>query len=67
MPYDHRFAIVMAASTDIGAGTRETCTDNGFDLVVAADGMRIEQAARNLGLPKKMLRRLQADRSTLEE
>ena len=41
-------ALVTGASTGIGYELAKICAENGFDLVVAADEPKIEDAARDL-------------------
>ena len=44
-------ALVTGASTGIGYELAKICAENGFDLVVAADEPKIEDAARDLRRP----------------
>jgi short-subunit dehydrogenase len=43
-----QLAVVTGASTGIGFELARCCAENGFDLIVAADEPRIEEAAREL-------------------
>jgi len=43
-----KFAIVTGASTGIGFELAKQCLENGFDVLIAADGPDIEQAAERL-------------------
>jgi short-subunit dehydrogenase len=44
----HPLALVTGASTGIGYELAKCCAQNGFDLVIAADEARIDEAAREL-------------------
>ena len=59
-------ALVTGASTGIGYELAKTCAENGFDLVVAADEPKIEDAARDLRKLGATVEAVQADLATLE-
>jgi short-subunit dehydrogenase len=56
-------ALVTGASTGIGYELAKTCAENCFDLVVAADEPKIEDAARDF---RKLGATVEADLATLE-
>jgi len=57
-------AIVTGASSGIGFELAKRCVAEGFDLLVAADDPRIEEAARTLGQAGGSVAALQVDLST---
>jgi short-subunit dehydrogenase len=57
-------AIVTGASTGIGRELAKCCAQNGFDLIVAADEPRIEQAATELRALGVQVEAVQADLAT---
>lgn len=59
-------AIVTGASTGIGFELAKKCATEGFDLVVAADDPRIDEAARTLGTIGGRVEALQVDLSTVQ-
>ena len=59
-------ALVTGASTGIGYELAKICAENGFDLVVAADEPKIEDAARDLRKLGATVEAVQADLATLE-
>ncbi len=59
-------AIVTGASSGIGFELARKCAAEGFDLMVAADDPRIEEAARSLGQAGGSVEALQVDLSTPE-
>jgi uncharacterized protein len=59
-------ALVTGASTGIGYELAKTCAENGFDLVVAADEPKIEDAARDFRKLGATVEAVQADLATLE-
>ncbi len=59
-------ALVTGASTGIGYELAKTCAENGFDLVVAADEPKIEDAAREFRKLGATVEAVQADLATLE-
>lgn len=59
-------AIVTGASSGIGFELARRCAAEGFDLMVAADDPRIEEAARSLGQAGGSVEALQVDLSTPE-
>jgi uncharacterized protein len=61
-----KLALVTGASTGIGLELARLCAQNDFDLVIAADEPRIENAARELRLSGVECTPVQADLSTLE-
>ncbi len=60
------FAIVTGASAGIGLELARTCAKNGFDLLIAADGADIEQAAHTLQSEGAKVEAVQADLSGSE-
>src|SRR5436309_3294868 len=58
-------ALVTGASTGIGYELAKICAENGFDLVVAADEPKIEDAARDLRKLGATVEAVQADLATL--
>jgi uncharacterized protein len=60
------FALVTGASTGIGYELAKTCSENGFDLLIAADEPKIEEAARELRQLGAKVAAVQADLATLE-
>jgi short-subunit dehydrogenase len=59
-------ALVTGASTGIGYELAKTCAENGFDLVVAADEPKIENAARDFRKLGATVEAVEADLATLE-
>lgn len=59
-------AIVTGASSGIGFELARKCAAEGFDLMIAADDPRIEEAARSLGQAGGSVEALQVDLSTPE-
>src|SRR5438270_11170131 len=59
-------ALVTCASTGIGYELAKICAENGFDLVVAADEPKIQDAARDLRKLGATAEAGQADLATLE-
>jgi short-subunit dehydrogenase len=59
-------ALVTGASTGIGYELAKTCAENGFDLVVAADEPKIEEAARDFRKLGAAVEAVEADLATLE-
>jgi short-subunit dehydrogenase len=59
-------AVVTGASTGIGLELAKCCTKNGFDLLIAADEPRIEDAAQVLKSLGAAVETVQADLSTTE-
>ncbi len=59
-------AIVTGASSGIGFELAKRCATEGFDLMVAADDPRIDEAARTLGQAGGSVESLQVDLSTPE-
>lgn len=66
MPDRNGFAVVTGASTGIGLELARCCTRNGFDLLIAADEPRIEQAAAELRQDGVEVRAIQVDLATEE-
>jgi short-subunit dehydrogenase len=67
MAEDHRpLAIVTGASTGIGYELAKCCVENGFDLVVAADEARIDEAAADFRRMGATVEAVQADLATIE-
>jgi len=60
------FAIVTGASTGIGLELAKRCANDGYDLLIAADGPEIEQAAASLRAGGTRVEALQADLATTE-
>src|SRR6201994_579727 len=58
--------LVTGASTGIGYELAKTCAENGFDLVVAADEPKIEEAARDFRKLGATVEAVEADLATLE-
>ncbi len=58
-----KFAIVTGASSGIGFELARQCQQNGFDVLIAADGPDIEQAASRLGQDGAGVQAVQADLS----
>jgi short-subunit dehydrogenase len=62
-----KLALVTGASTGIGYFLAQECAKHGYDLIVAADEPRIEQAAAELRhLTGVTVRAVQADLATIE-
>src|SRR3954466_12968064 len=59
-------AVVTGASAGIGYELAKICAQNGFDLVVAADEPKIEDAAREFRRLSATVEAVQADLATLE-
>lgn len=59
-------AVVTGASTGIGYELAKCCAKNGFDLLVAADEFRINEAVENLKTSGAAVEGLEADLSTIE-
>lgn len=59
-------AVVTGASTGIGYELAEECARNGFDLIVAADESRIEEAAQRLRQLGAAVDVVEADLATTE-
>lgn len=66
MNSNRQFAIVTGASTGIGLELAKLCAKDGFDLLIAADEPRIEQAAEELRASGAQVDTVQADLATLE-
>ena len=66
MPADRPFAIVTGASTGIGLELARRCAEEGFDLLIAADEPRIEQAASEIRASGVSVEAVQADLATQE-
>lgn len=64
--YARPLALVTGASTGIGYELAKTCTENGFDLVIAADEPKIEQAAQDFRKLGAQVDAVEADLATLE-
>lgn len=62
----HKLALVTGASTGIGYFLAEECAQHGYDLIVAADEPRIEQAARELRLKGVDVCAVEADLATAQ-
>jgi short-subunit dehydrogenase len=64
---EHRpVAIVTGASTGIGYELAKCCAENGFDLVIAADEPRINEAAQDLRRLGATVEAVEADLATTE-
>lgn len=61
-----KLAVVTGASTGIGYFLAEECAKHGYDLIIAADEPRIEQAAKDLRVNGVDVRAVEADLATLE-
>jgi uncharacterized protein len=61
-----KLALVTGASTGIGYFLAQECANHGYDLVVAADEARIEQAAEALRRTGVDVRAVEVDLSTVE-
>jgi short-subunit dehydrogenase len=59
-------AVVTGASTGIGYELAKCCAKNGFDLLIAADEPRIEEAAKSLKVGETSVEAVQTDLSTIE-
>ncbi|UEM25337.1 SDR family NAD(P)-dependent oxidoreductase (plasmid) [Skermanella mucosa] len=59
-------AVVTGASTGIGYELAEECVRNGFDLIVAADEPRINEAAQKLRQMGAAVDAVEADLATIE-
>lgn len=59
-------AVVTGASSGIGFELAKRCAAEGFDLVIAADDPRIEEAARSLALVGGTVHAVQVDLATCE-
>jgi short-subunit dehydrogenase len=62
-----QLAVVTGASTGIGFELAKCCAENGFDLVVAADEPKIEEAAAELRKLGATVTAVQADLARIEE
>jgi short-subunit dehydrogenase len=60
-----QLAVVTGASVGIGYYLADEAAKHGFDLVIAADEARIEQAAKEFGLRGAAVQAVQADLSTM--
>lgn len=61
-----KLAVVTGASTGIGYELAKICARNGFDLIIAADEPKIEEAARELAGLGVSATPVQADLATLD-
>jgi uncharacterized protein len=61
-----KLALVTGASTGIGYFLAQECATHGYDLIVAADEARIEQAAEELRHTGVDVRAVEADLATME-
>ena len=61
-----KLAIVTGASTGIGYFLAHECAMHGYDLIVAADEARIEEAAAELGQTGVAVRAVEVDLATTE-
>src|SRR5215207_1912139 len=59
-------AVVTGASAGIGYELAKLCAENGYDLVIAADQAKIQDAARNLRAHGVQVEALETDLATLE-
>jgi NAD(P)-dependent dehydrogenase (short-subunit alcohol dehydrogenase family) len=59
-------AIVTGASAGIGYELARICAENGFDLVIAADQPKIQDAARDIRALGVGVEAVEADLATLE-
>ena len=59
-------AVVTGASSGIGRELAALCAKNGFDLVVAADGPTLEEAAQAFRSDGAQVQTLRVDLATLE-
>jgi short-subunit dehydrogenase len=66
MAEDRPVAIVTGASTGIGYELAKCCAENGFDLVIAADEPRINEAAQDLRRLGAAVEAVEADLATTE-
>jgi len=66
MAEDRSLAIVTGASTGIGYELAKCCAENGFDLVVAADEPRINEAAADFRRLGAKVEAVEADLATME-
>jgi short-subunit dehydrogenase len=66
MAQERLLAVVTGASTGIGYELARCCAKNGFDLLIAADEFRINEAAENLKTSGAAVEALEADLSTIE-
>ncbi len=67
MTHDARpLAIVTGASAGIGYELARICAENGFDLLIAADQPKIQDAARDLRSLGAAVEAVEADLATLE-
>jgi uncharacterized protein len=60
-------AVVTGASTGIGFELAKCCAENGFDLVIAADEPKINDAAQDLRKLGARVEAVEADLATLED
>src|SRR3954466_12669065 len=60
------FAIVTGASSGIGLELAKCCTENGFDVLIAADEPEIETAAQTLRSSGASVKAIQVDLATQE-
>jgi short-subunit dehydrogenase len=61
-----KLALVTGASTGIGYFLAQECANHGYDLIVAADEARIENAAEALRLTGVGVRAVETDLATME-
>lgn len=66
MTEHHQLAIVTGASTGIGYELARKCIENGFDLIIAADEPKIEEAAQSLRKQGAEVVAVEADLATPE-
>ena len=66
MADDRSLAIVTGASTGIGYELAKCCAENGFDLVVAADEPRINEAAEDFRKLGARVEAIQVDLATMD-
>jgi short-subunit dehydrogenase len=62
----HPFAIVTGASTGIGYELAKQCAEHGYDLLIAADEARIENAAETLRSLGGSVEPIECDLATME-
>jgi short-subunit dehydrogenase len=61
-----RLALVTGASTGIGYFLAQECATHGYNLIVAADEARIEEAAEELRKMRVEVQAIEADLATVE-
>lgn len=61
---NRKFAVITGASSGIGYELAKQCIENGFDILICADGADVESAARNLAANGGVAEAVRADLAT---